>query len=142
MEHDLAQLRSLYGVFVYKNESGDWFLKSDILNKQLSFGYNHNRFSDSSYHSIEMLYDLQGKVKGLSGLPMTLLYGGEFKIDPLLTLKCKLEAQKEILLSCSWIHRVNKNIKFVFSDEKNLTNMIHEPAKSNYNFGVMLEWAY
>ena len=77
-EHDFASSidTTLLGVIVYKDLNGDLFLKSDLFNKQICIGYNYNPFTSSAFHSFEMLYDFNGKVKGINGMPLTFLYCG------------------------------------------------------------------
>ena len=139
LEHDLSKLKSLYGVLALKNEKGDFFLKSDLLKQQFSVGCNHIHGS-GALHSIEVLYDHSKKTNGIMGQPLTLGFGGEYTLTPDITLKTKLNLKDEAKLATSWIHRFDKNLRFVFSDEFNLTKTIKEPTKTNYNFGLLLEY--
>lgn len=67
-------------------------------------------------------------------------FGGEYDLSSDLTLKTTVVAQNETVLGFSTIHRVNKNFRFVFSDEFNLNKAIFEPKNTNYNFGLLLEF--
>lgn len=122
-----------------KNEKGDFFLKSDLLKKHFSLGCNHIHGS-GALHSIELLYDHTKETKGIMGQPLTLGFGGEYTLSSDITLKSKLNVTDEAKLANSWIHRFDKNLRFVFSDEFNLTKTIKEPSKTNYNFGLKLEY--
>ena len=85
-------------------------------------------------------YDVNQKVQGILGQPATLGFAGQYGLTEAVTLKTKIDLKDQIKLAFSWIHNFDKNLKFVYADEFNLTNAFKEPAKSNYNFGVMLEY--
>ncbi len=117
-------------------------MKSDLLNQQFIFGLNYNDLlvPDSTKHSIEFLYDVKGKIQGIRGLPITFAYASQCHVNPFMAIKTRFEVGKDVILGCSWIHAFHKNFRLVISDEKNLINLFHEPAKTNYTFGVMAEW--
>lgn len=122
-----------------KNTKGDFFLKADVLKQQFTFGCNHSHHANA-YHSIEAVYDHGKSTQGIQGLPVSLNWAGEYNLSSDITLKTKLIAKKDVTVGFSWIHRFDKNLRFVFSDDFNLNNVVNEPAKTNYNFGLLLEW--
>lgn len=140
LEHNLTQLQSLLAQFVYKAPTGgDYFLKTNLINKYLILGCNH-RLLDWSVHSCEVLYDLDNKLKGFGGFPLTISCAGLHEISPDVAIKTKVNFSDSIGFDFSWIQRFDKNIRFAFSHFFNVTNFLNEPAKTNFNFGAMLEY--
>jgi len=91
-----------------------------------------------AWHSVEATYDVNKQLKGILGQPVSLGFAGEYQLSNSVTLKTKIDAKEQIKLGFSWIHAFDKNLKFVYADEFNVTNAFKNPAKSNYNFGVLL----
>jgi hypothetical protein len=89
---------------------------------------------------MELVYDHTKKLEGVLGQPLALRFAGEYDLSNDLVLKTTWIAQKQHVIGFSSNHRVNKNFRFVFSDEFNLNNAIWEPKSSNFNFGVLLEF--
>lgn len=58
-----------------KNEKGDFFLKSDCLKQLITLGCNH-RHGLNAFHSVELGYDVKGKMAGMFGQPLSLLWAG------------------------------------------------------------------
>ncbi len=115
-------------------------MKADVLKQILTFGCNHIHHNGAR-HSIEAVYDHGKTTSGIQGLPVSLNWAGEYSLSQDITLKTKLIAKKEVTVGFSWIHRFDKNLRFVFSDDFNLSKVVNEPTKSNYNFGLLLEWS-
>jgi hypothetical protein len=140
LEHDtIASLKSFNGLFALKNPHGEFFLKSDILKQIISTGCSHHHGANA-HHSYEVAYDLKNATKGIRGLPLTLAFGGEYKVSDHATFKTKIEGKADWHHSFSWIHQFDKNLKFVWTDNINLTKLVTDPAHSNYNYGLMFQW--
>lgn len=139
LEHNLSDLKSLVALLALKNAKGDFFLKGDVLKQQFTLGCNHSH-SDRAFHSIELTYDNSGKTKNCCELPAQVSFAGEYKLSSDITLKTKVALKENWLLGVSWIHKFDKNLRLVFSDELNLCNLYQQPNKTNYNFGLLLEW--
>jgi hypothetical protein len=136
----MNKLKSLFAVLALKNDKGDFFAKTDVLNKQVILGCNHKHDNGRALHSIEWLYDVKGEVKGIYDLPTTLLWAGEYNINDWIVWKTKLQLKKEVDFSFSWIHKLDKNLKMVWTDNINLSNLVNEPSKSVYTFGASFQW--
>lgn len=115
-------------------------MKGDILKQQVTLGCNHTHQGSGARHSYEILYDHLKSVKGFYGLPFVVAWAGEYALSSDITLKTKADIREDITVGFSWIHRFDKNLRFVFSDNFSLTKTISEPANSAYNFGLLLEW--
>lgn len=137
----MKALKKLTALAALKNDKGDFFLKTDALKRQLTFGCNHKHNEGKAKHSIEWLYDLNNATKGIKGYPTTLQWAGEYAINDWITWKTKLDVKDETQFTFGWIHKVDKNFKMVFTDSFNLTNLIYEPAKNVYSFGASFEWS-
>jgi hypothetical protein len=118
LEHDLEKLKSAYGIFAFKNDNADYYFKSDCLKRLLHFGV-HTRAADG--YTIEALYDVNKELKGIYGQPLALPLARDCPISDSVIVKQKVTINDSIHLGLSWIHQYDKNIKFVFGDEFNLT---------------------
>ena len=56
-----------------------------------------------------------------------------------MTLKAKIELKEHALIDVAWVHRFTPNLRIVCSKQVNLTNLLHEPSKSNLQIGTFLE---
>ena len=83
---------------------------------------------------------MKGALKGIYGYPVSFLWAGHYSLSDAVTLKSKIDVKQNIIFSTSWIHAYNRNLRIVFSDTADLTNLLTEPSKTNYNFGALLEW--
>lgn len=139
LEHDTAALKSFIGLFAVKNKHGDFFIKSDILKQIVTTGCSHSHKTNAK-HSYEVSYDLKGATRGIRGLPLTLMFGGEYKINDFITFKTKVEGKADWHHNFSWIHQFNDNFKLVWTDNINLSKFVTDPAHSNYNYGLMFQF--
>ena len=139
LEHDTQKLKSLNAILALKNAKGDFFIRSDLLAKTVVFGCHHSH-GPKAVHAIEALYDVEKKLVGIAGQPVSLIWSGQYKLSDDITFKTKFDVKKSVTLTASWIHQFSKNLRFVFTDNLDLTNAISEPAKTNYNFGALIEW--
>ncbi len=87
------------------------------------------------------MYDLKNKTEGIQGQPLTLLWTGEWIINPFVNLKTKVDVQKDVVASLAWNQIVNPSLRIVVSDHYNVTKLFTDPAKTNYNFGCLLEYS-
>lgn len=139
IEHNTKKFKSVLGLLALKNEKGDFFAKGDFLKQHFSVGCGHGH-GPKSAHSYEVTYDHSKETKGIYGYPVTAGFAGSYGISDDIVLKTKLEFKDQVKLGFSWIHQFNKNLKFVYADELNVTNAIKNPAETNYNFGVLFEF--
>lgn len=142
LEHDLEKVKSFLGQLALKNNKGDFFLKADLLKQRFTAGCNHKHVCEerTSWHSTELAYDLKNETKGIKGLPVTLLWAGEYPLNDFVTIKPKLDVRDEVIMHFSWIQKFDKNLKFVWSDNINLTNVFTSPSQSAYKFGASFEF--
>ena len=87
------------------------------------------------------MYDLKNQTEGIQGQPLTFLWTGEWIVNPFVNVKSKLDVKKDIVASFAWNQIVNLNLRLVISDHYNLTKLFTDPAKTNYNFGFLLEYS-
>lgn len=139
LEHDTNKLKSLFALLALKNSKGDFFIKGDVLNKNVVLGCHH-KHTDRAVHAIELLYNIEKTLEGPFGQPVALTWAGQYQLSDGVTLKTKFDAKKASTLSFSWVQQFSKNLRFVFTDNIDLTNVINEPARSNFNFGTLVEW--
>jgi len=142
LEHNLNALKSLNVQAALKNEKGDFFLKADALKQIITLGchHQHHHGEKTASHSYELGYDVKGVTEGIAGQPVTLNWAGEYDIGQGVTLKGKMNVAKQVLFTFSWIHAYNANLRFIFTDSLNMTALVSEPEKTNYDFGALLEW--
>lgn len=114
-------------------------MRADVLKQHFTLGCNHGHPSGAK-HSIEATYDHSQKLKGILGHPLSLKWAGQYNLSDNLNLKTTWEAKQEHVIGFSASHTLNKNFRFVFSDQFNLNKAIWEPTQSNYNFGLLLEF--
>ena len=140
MEHDFDKLKTLVGVFAQKNAKGDFFLRNDFMNKLVSMGCHHSHSEGKAWHSYEVVYDLNKKLDGVHGYPLQLLWAGFYKINDWLSLKSKMDIKREVNFSFSWIQQFDKNCRFIWTDNFNMSKLCCEDRKCGYNYGAMFEW--
>jgi len=136
----LKAVTDLEVLVALKNEKGDFFLRTDALHKKFTLGCNHKHNEGKARHSIEWLYDHSGATEGIKGQPTTIQWAGEYAINDWITWKTRLDLANETSFSFAWIHKIDKNLKIVWSDQINLTNLVYEPKKNVYSFGASFEW--
>jgi hypothetical protein len=56
-----------------------------------------------------------------------------------ITVKPRLTLAKNVILSAYWTYQYTKNLKILYSEEFNLSNVKKKPEEV-MNFGVILEW--
>lgn len=132
-------MKSLTVLAALKNEKGDFFIRSDVLKQHVVLGCHH-RHGTKAVHAIEALYDVKKELKGIYGQPLSLLWSGQYVLSPNVTVKSKVDFKKQVTMTFSWVHQFSKNLRFVFTDNCDVTNLLSEPAKTNYNFGTLIEW--
>lgn len=103
LEHDLSGLKSLTALAALKNEKGDFFLRSDILKQHVVLGCHH-RHGDKAVHAFEALYDVKKELNGIAGQPISLLWSGQYILNPSVTVKSKLDVKKSTTMTFSWVH--------------------------------------
>jgi hypothetical protein len=64
---------------------------------------------------------------------------GEFHVTPDITVKPRLTLAKDVILSAYWTYQFSKNLKLLYSEDFNLSNLKTKP-EDVMNFGVILEW--
>lgn len=118
------------------------FVKYDCFSQIISLGYNQRELLADFNHSVEFSYDTLGVIKGLFGSPFRARYVFNYVLSPMFTLKMKLDLSKDMTLDCAKIIAFNSNFRLVLSDRISLSNLVHEPAKSGYSIGTMLEFSF
>jgi hypothetical protein len=139
VEHNTKKFKSALGLLALKNAKGDFFVRGDFLKQHVTLGCGHGHGPKSS-HSVEVTYDHSNETKGVYGYPVTAGFAGVYGISDDIVLKTKLCFKDEVKLGFSWVHQFNKNLKFVYADELNVTNAVKNPSETNYNFGVLFEF--
>ena len=117
----------------------DWFLTYDIKNSQVSFGYQSKDPKNEFNHACEGKWDFLGKTRGIQGWPLLLRLGTQYNYSNDLSIKTKVEFGHELYADCSTIHRLTPYLRLVCAKRLNLTNLCHEPSRSAYSFGTLLE---
>lgn len=74
---DFKGLSEAYGVLAVKNKTGDFYLRSNCLNRFVGIGC-HVSPKDSFHHANEIQYDFFGKNKGIYGYPVFWRFGGSY----------------------------------------------------------------
>lgn len=99
----MEKLTSLKVQAAFKNDKGDFFLRSDIDDKTYTAGCHHWHHQKEHFHSYEVTYDAKKEAEGIKGKPIYLRWAGEYLLTPTITWKTKIEAKKEVLIENSWI---------------------------------------
>jgi hypothetical protein len=143
LAHDTKKLTKCEGVLALKDKRGDFFLKSECLKRVLTVGCHHTVGGDNdNLNAYEIIYDYAEKpeLKGIKGYPIGARVAGTRKIDNVV-LKGKVEVDKDVKAYAAVTQKFNKNLKFVASEEINLTNMYEDASKHSYKFGVSVTWS-
>jgi len=140
--HDLNKTTQLVALLALKNLKGDFFVKTDLLKNLIVFGCNHIH-GPRALHSVEVHYnyDTKNPPKAILGQPLELHWAGWYLLHENVQLKTKFNITNQIKATTSWIQQVDPKLKIIFADEFNITNLVQNPAKANYNFGVKFEYS-
>lgn len=142
-DHDLVKqsLKSLNALFLYHQGRADYFGVFDILKKQFTLGCHHSHHDGKALHAYEIVYDIDGKLKGFIGQPAIVNWAGEYKITSDATIKSKLSLGAEWYFGYAWIHRFDNQIKLGFSHDLNVSKVLNgKGGATPYNFGASLQW--
>jgi hypothetical protein len=86
------------------------------------------------------MWDFNWKTRGLKGYPLFLRWASQYNFNKDTTLKTRLDLKDDICVDLSTIHRITPYVRLICAKKINLTNLTHEPARSGYSFGTLLEF--
>lgn len=126
-------------LFVNNGKDSDFFASYDVNKKQVNLGAEY-RVCDYGTHGFDVVYDVEGKIKGIFGQAATVNWAGQYQMSDAALFKFKLALSNEWVMGWSWIHKVNNQLRLSFSQNLNITKVLNASGRNPYDFGASLQW--
>ena len=144
-EHDLSNFTELFAQLALKNDKGDFFLRGDLLKKEVTLGCNHTHKGSQEQparHSVELHADTTQEKKGLFGQPIWLRWAGQYPMANGGELRMAVDYSDKVDMKGSYSQEIDKNLKIVACDSVS-TESLFAPdfSKLTYNFGIKMQYS-
>ena len=136
---DQKKLTEAYGVLALKNEKGDFYLRSNCLNRLVGLG-SFFSLNDNAHHAYEVQYDFYGKNKGMFDLPLFFRFGGHYHLQNGAKLSTRLFLSNKWMFTNNFEVPIGKQIKVTVSDQADLWAAFKDPKNLGYKLGFALEF--
>jgi len=136
---DLKTLSEAYLVAMYKNTTGHFYLRTNVLDRFFGLGCNVSP-KDYFHHSFELQFDAADKPKaGIYGYPLFFRFGGLYHLNNKIKLTAQLNAAEGLIMTNKFEIPISKEIKAAITDQVDLAKIYTSPKDLKYDFGATLE---
>lgn len=133
-------LKTLLGQATFKKDKDSTaFAIFDQKKNNVKAGVEY-RVCSYGTHGFDVVYDLEGKTKGLFGQAAILNWAGQYQMSNDALFKFSLGLGSEWIMGWSWVHNVNKNFRLTFTHDLNLSKVLKGTGRNPYNFGAQFQW--
>jgi hypothetical protein len=132
-------LDQAYGILAMKNENGDFYMRSNCLNRLVSLGAFF-ALGKNAHHVYEAQYDFYGKNTGMFGLPLFLRWGGHYHLENGTKITSRLFLGKQWLFTNHIDVPILKQLKLTVSEQADLYAAINSPKDLGYKMGIAMEF--
>ena len=133
------KMTDAYGILALKNSSGDFYLRSNCLQRLVSLGW-FTKWCDNGFHCYEVQYDFKGANRGIMDLPLFARFGWHYHLNNGSTLSSQLFAGNKWWWTSKWDLPITKQIKVTVQDQADVLAAFQNPKDVNYNVGVHFEF--
>ena len=99
-----------FGILAFKNSSGDFYLRSNCLQRLVSLGWC-TKLTDNAHHCYELQYDFKGANRGIMDLPLFFRWGGQYNLNNGSTVSSQIFAGSKWWWTSKWDLPITKQIK-------------------------------
>ena len=125
--------------FVKNSADSDFFATYNVQKNEAKVGLEY-RVCNYGTHGLDVVYDVNGKLKGLFGQAATVNWAGQYQITDDALLKFRASLANEWVFGWSWVHAVNNRLRLTFSHSLNVSKVLKATGRNPYDFGAALEW--
>lgn len=116
-----------------------------MFKKQLTYAtISLPAYKANETHACDISFDINNKLVGFLGYPVTSQWAGLYRLNPSQTLRVKLGLANEWNLGFGWSQVVNSNLSVNFSHDLNVKKVINggklTPGQGPYNFGLQFKF--
>jgi hypothetical protein len=91
-------------------------------------------------HAWDLMWDFKWKTRGFKGYPMLLRWATQYNFNRDTSIKTRIDLKDDVSVDLSTIHRLTPNLRFICAKRINISNLCHDPARSAFSLGTLLEF--
>ena len=133
------KLSEAYGILALKNDKGDFYMRSNCLNRLVGLGCFY-AVGARAHHAAELQYDFFGKNKGINGLPLFFRWGGHYHLQNGAKLSSQLFCGSKWMVTHKLEVPLGKQTKVTVTDQADFLAAIKNPKSMDYKVGFAFEF--